>query len=197
MAESIEFWFDPTCPFTWRTSRWVVDVAERKGTAVNWRMMSLAILNQGKEIPEQWRAMMAQGEVAGKVFQAVSQTQGGDALARLYTEFGSRLHEQGSALGPDLLRESLAAAGLPQDLTTAGDDDSYRTALTESHAAGQDRVGQESGSPITAVGDGPGFFGPVVVPVPAGDDAVKLFDALALLSQVPAFSELKRARAGF
>ena len=197
MATNIDFWFDPTCPFTWRTSRWVADVADRRGATVSWRLMSLAILNEGKEIPEQWRDRVAQGKVVGQVFQAVAQTQGEAAAARLLTEFGTRLHDQGGELGPDLVRESLAAAGLPVELASAADDGGYLDGLAASHAAGQERVGQESGSPITAIGDGPGFFGPVVVPVPGGDDAVRLFDAIALLSQVPAFSELKRARAGF
>jgi hypothetical protein len=196
MADSIDFWFDPSCPFTWRTSRWVADVAERRGAALNLRLMSLAILNEGKEIPEQWRERVAQGRVAGNVFQAVAE-QHPDALARFYTEVGTRLHEQGGVLGPQLLTESLVAAGLPEQLISAGDDDGYRPGLAASHAAGQERVGQESGSPITAVDAGPGFFGPVVVPVPGGDEAVKLFDAVVLLSQVPAFSELKRVRASF
>jgi hypothetical protein len=194
-ATTVAFWFDPTCPFTWRTSRWLVDVAPRRGLDVEWQLMSLAILNEGKEIPEQFRALMGAGRSAGLVFQAVRDEHGVAALARLYTEFGTRRHQQGADLGPDLLRASLAAAGLPEDL--AVDDESRLPALAASHAAGQARVGQESGSPITAIADGPGFFGPVVVPPPEGEDGEKLFDALSLLSGVPAFSELKRSRASF
>jgi hypothetical protein len=196
-AGTVDFWFDPGCPFTWRTSRWLVDVAERRGAAITWHLMSLAILNEGKEIPEPYRTMTAQGRAATLVFQAVLQAHGPDALARLYTEYGLRRHQAGADLGPQLLRESLVAAGLPEDLATAGDDDAHLPALAADHEAGQARVGQESGSPIVAIGDGPGFFGPVVVPVPGGDEALDLFDAVSLLSRVPSFSELKRARASF
>jgi len=194
-ATTVDFWFDPGCPFTWRTSRWLDDVAQRRGLRIDWRLMSLAILNEGKDIPEPYRTMNALGRSAGLVFQAVRDEYGPQALARLYTEYGRRRHDAGADLGPQLVREALAAAGLPEELVSAGDDDSRLPALAASHAAGQDRVGQESGSPITAIGSGPGFFGPVVVPVPEGDDALRLFDAVALLAQVPAFSELKRSRA--
>jgi hypothetical protein len=128
-------------------------------------------------------------------------------MATLYTEFGTRRHplapSGGSARGDgrdldkDLLAEAIAAAGLPADLLEAAEDDTLDAAIRDSHAAGQARVGTESGSPILAIGDGPGFFGPVVVPVPEGESAEKLFDAVRLLAAVPEFSELKRSRNPF
>jgi 2-hydroxychromene-2-carboxylate isomerase len=197
VADTVEFWFDAGCPFTWRTSRWLVDVATQRGLDVRWHVMSLGILNQGREIPEQYRALVEFGNVVNRLFQGVKERAGNEALGRLYTEYGTRVHDQGSERSPHLLAEAVAAAGLPPELTTAGDDDAYQAQVAASHAEGQERAGQESGSPIVAIGDGPGFFGPIVVPVPQGEQAGQLFDAVATLSRIPAFSELKRARAAF
>src|SRR5207245_1271778 len=103
-------------------------------------------------------------------------------------------HEERRDIDDPLLTEALEAADLPFDLLTAADDEELEEVLRDSHADGQESIGQESGSPILAIGDSPGFFGPIVVPVPEGEAAEKLFDAVRLLSAVPEFSELKRAR---
>lgn len=197
MSDDVTFWFDPVCPFTWRTSRWLAGVTGTRGQSISWRLMSLATLNEGKDIPEQYREGMVQSVRAQRLLYATGEQHGQDALARLYTEIGERVHWKGRPLGTDVLTEALDAAGLPADLLAAADDTSLDAALRASHDAGQARVGTESGSPIVALGDGPGFFGPVVVPVPEGESAEKLYDALRLLSAVPEFSELKRARASF
>lgn len=192
--DHVDFWFDPSCPFTWRTSRWLVSAAAGRDVPVHWHLMSLAVLNAGKEAPEHIRRRRAQGLVTTRLFAAVATQHGPDALARLYTEFGERLHEQGRDVDAELYREALAAAGLPADLAAAGDDDTHQAAVEASHAEGQDRVGTESGSPITAFADRRGFFGPIVDATPAGEDALRLFDGLALVTAVPGFSELKGAR---
>jgi len=193
---TVNFWFDPACPFTWRTSRWVRDVADRRGETVHWRPMSLTILNGGREVPEEYRAPMAWSAGALRVLAATDERHGQAAVDRLYTAIGTRLHEQ-DADRTTVLAGALADAGLPADLAEAADDAGFDKTVRESHDAGQARVGTESGSPITAVDDGPGFFGPVVVPVPDPDAADRLFEAMRLLSTVPQFSELKRARNQF
>lgn len=197
MSADVTFFFDPTCPFTWRTSRWLKDVTEPRGHVIGWQLMSLDMLNDGKEIPEQYRALMGMSRRAVRVFYATLEREGADGLDRLFTEFGNRLHGEGETLDDALIVTSLAAARLPADLAKAADDESLDVGIQVSHDAGQARVGQESGSPITAVGDGPGFFGPVLSPVPESEAGEKLYDALRLLSAVPEFSELKRARAPF
>jgi 2-hydroxychromene-2-carboxylate isomerase len=192
MSDDVTFWFDPSCPFTWRTSRWLRGVTAARGQRVDWRVMSLGILHEGKEIPEQFREPMAQSRRAQRLLLAAGERRGD-----LYTEIGVRVHEMGRPMDDGVLTEALAAAGLPGDLIASADDDALDTAVRESHEAGQKRAGTESGSPVVALGDGPGFFGPVVVPVPEGESAEKLYDALRLLSAVPEFSELKRARNDF
>jgi hypothetical protein len=197
MADDVTFYFDPTCPFTWRTSRWIREVTEPRGHTIGWRLMSLKILNEGRDLPEAYRDAVAYSIRPVRVLQATLERHGSVALDRLYTEFGTRVHYNGNSLSDETLAAAIEAAGLPTDLIGAADDDGLDSAIRKSHDEGQARVGQESGSPITAIGDGPGLFGPVVVPVPEGEAAEKLYDAVRLLSAVPEFSELKRSRAAF
>src|SRR2546421_9609448 len=194
LTDDVTFCFDPSCPYTWRTSRCVLAVTGARNLTIDWRLMSLAILNEDEEIPERFRAKQEGGRRAARVLIAVDEKYDSDAVERLYTEIGIRVHEDGRDIDERVLTEALAAADLPPDLYFAIEDDEMDEYLVESHYEGQDRVGTEAGSPITALGDGPGFFGPIVVPVPKGEAAEKLFDAMRLLSAVPEFSELKRAR---
>jgi 2-hydroxychromene-2-carboxylate isomerase len=190
--EGVDFWFDPLCPFTWQTSRWLREVAAARGVPVEWRVMSLAVLNGGGEVPGHSADEVTRGSAVARVLAAVRSTAGSEALGRLYREVGVRVHEQGAELGPDVLREALAAVGLPAEL--AEDDEGRQAAVEASHAESQERVGDEAGSPVTAFAGRPGFFGPIVTPAPTGEDALRLFDGLALVAAVPGFSELKGAR---
>jgi 2-hydroxychromene-2-carboxylate isomerase len=195
---SITFWFDPICPFTWRTSRWARDVAGRQGAPVTWRVMSLAILNEGgEEPPEQYREVMRQSPRLLRLLVAAERRDGQAAVDRLYTAVGQRMHDKGESIGEELLTAALDDAGLPAELLAAADDASLDQAVRASHEEAQERVGTEAGSPIVAIGAGPGFFGPVVAPVPDEAAGDRLFEALRLLSSVPQFSELKRARNPF
>jgi 2-hydroxychromene-2-carboxylate isomerase len=191
----VDFWFDPSCPFTWRTSRWLVDIAGRRQVSVTWRLMSLAILNEGKDVPERYRVPMQQGILALRVLAACAQTEGQGAVANLYTCLGTRRHERAESYEDQMIRAAVSDAGLPGRLAAAAEDASFDEAIRSSHEQGQRRVGTEVGSPVLAIDGGRGYFGPVVVPIPTGDDSVRLFDAVRLLSTVPAFSELKTARA--
>jgi 2-hydroxychromene-2-carboxylate isomerase len=193
----ITFWFDPSCPFAWCTSRWLVDVAQRHGLRIHWRLMSLTIVNKGKVIPQQHQEAMAQGVRVGRLLHAVGEQRGQDALARLYTEIGERVRWPVWTINSEVLAEALEAAGLDAGLLNAADDTSLDAEMRASHDAGQARMGTKSGSPIVAFGDGPGFFGPVVSPVPEAERAEMLYDAMRLLSAVPEFSEIKRSRAPF
>jgi 2-hydroxychromene-2-carboxylate isomerase len=188
--------FDPSCPFTWRTSRWLHEVAGTGAAEVTWRLMSLSILNEGNEVPEQYREGMAQGARALRALAAADQAGGSDAVGRLYTALGVRRHERGAALTDDVIAEAVAEAGLPDEVATAVADDRLDARVRQSHEQAQAAVGQESGSPVLRIGS-VGWFGPVVVPPPTGEQALRLFEALRLLAEVPGFSELKTKRASF
>lgn len=190
------FWFDPACPFTWRTSRWLRDTAARRGETIRWRFLSLAVINEGKEIPEEYREGMAWSRRAHRVLAAADQQHGQQAVDRLYTAMGRRVHDRGER-DEGTLAAAIEEAGLPAELMEAADDAAMDKVVRVSHDEAQARVGTETGSPVMALGDGPAFFGPVVVPIPEAEDADRLFEALRLLSAVPQFSELKRARNAF
>jgi len=194
---AITFWFDPACPYTWRTSRWIRDVAARRGDPVTWRFLSLAILNEGKDLPEQFRAYLAWSRGMHRVLVATEERYGQEAVDRLYTAVGQRVHDRDEERDDAVIVAALADAGLPADLAAARDDTSLDKVVRASHDEAQARVGTESGSPVVAIGDGPAFFGPVIHPIPEGEEADRLFEALRLLSTVPQFSELKRARIPF
>jgi 2-hydroxychromene-2-carboxylate isomerase len=191
---TVTMWFDPSCPFTWRTGRWLRSVAAARGEPVRWRLMSLAVLNADKDVPPQFREPMERARLASRVLSAAEAQHGSDGLDALYTALGARVHEQGQDLDRSAVAAALGEAGLPGALLAAYDDEQYDAAVRASHEEAQQRVGGEAGSPVVAVGDGPGFFGPILSEVPAGEAAGRLYDAVGLLSAVPGFSELKRSR---
>ncbi|WP_214404550.1 DsbA family protein [Pseudonocardia lacus] len=189
----LDFFFDPVCPFTWATSRWATEVAATGAATVTWRLMSLGVLNEGKEIPEQFRAGMAQGARALRALAAAADEGGNDAVAALYTALGTRRHGKGEPYSDEVIADAVAEAGLPASVAAAVDDEARDAAVRASHEQSQAAVGQESGSPVLRIGE-VGWFGPVVAPSPTGDEALRLFDALRTLATVPSFSELKTSR---
>ena len=191
---TVTFWFDPSCPFTWRTGRWLRATTAARGDAVRWRLMSLAVLNADKDVPEQYREPLRQSQLVSRVLAATEAQHGSDGLDAVYTALGTRVHEQDQPLDRTAVEAAVGEAGLPGALLAAWDDEEQDAAVKASHEEGQRRVGQEAGSPVVAVGDGPGFFGPIVTTVPTGEAADRLYEALRLVSEVDGFSELKRAR---
>lgn len=192
----VEFFFDPACEFTWRTSRWLTHVEDGGAATVTWRLMSLGVLNEGREVPDQFREPMRQGGRALRALAAAGEHGGSDAVARLYTALGTRRHEKDEAYDDATIAAAVAEAGLPESVAAAVDDPDRDAAVRADHHAAQAAVGDTAGSPVTALA-GRGFFGPVVVPVPMGEQALTLFEAVRLAASVPGFSELKTRRNPF
>src|SRR6185312_4767685 len=155
-----DFFFDPSCPFTWATSRWITEVAGTGATAVTWRLMSLGVLNEGKEIPEQYRVGMAQGARALRALAAAAADGGNDAVGALYTALGTRRFGKGEPYTDEAIADAVAEAGLPASVAAAVDDESLDAVVRKSHEESQSAVGQESGSPILRLGE-VAWFGPV------------------------------------
>ncbi|MFF5173807.1 DsbA family protein [Micromonospora sp. NPDC000089] len=187
------FFFDPACPWTWRTSRWLVAVAEARGLIVEWRAFSLSILNDGN-VPPQFADAMAASNRALRLVEALRAEGRAEDAGRFYTELGTRTHDAGNPLSADLVAAAAEAAGLG-DAAAALDDERWDQAVRESHALSYASAGPDIGSPVLMVPDAErGIHGPIVTDVPGTDDALVLWDSLVPLLRMPTFHEIKRGR---
>ncbi|WP_026533553.1 mycothiol-dependent nitroreductase Rv2466c family protein [Arthrobacter sp. H41] len=192
-AEKADFWFDPLCPFAWITSRWMGEVEQVRSVSVDWHVMSLAVLNEGRDLPADYQELMQKGWAPVRVITAARELHGSEYVKKLYDAMGTRIHNEGNADFGAVIDESLEEVGLPADLAAYGSTDEYDTQLRASHQDGIDRVGDEVGTPVVAF-NGTAFFGPVLTKIPRGEQAGRIFDGAVLMSEFPEFFELKRSR---
>ncbi len=188
-----DFWFDPRCPFAWVSSRWILEVEQVRDIEVRWHVMSLAYLNQDKDIPDDYREMLQSAWGPVRVLIAAEQKYGNEALLPLYTAMGTRIHIGEEDVDRAMIEASLTEAGLAVELADAMDDSSLDEAVAKSHHEGMDPVGDDVGTPTIHVND-VAFFGPVITKAPRGEEAGRLWDGVLAVSSYPLFFELKRSR---
>lgn len=184
----IQMWFDPICPWAWMTSRWLGDVARQRDLDVSWNIMSLGVLNEGKEDPEK----NAKRWGPARVVNAARELYGPEVVKGLYDALGEAIHHEGKPYD-EAIPAALAASGLPGNLERYADSDELDESLRSSHEAGMSLVGEDVGTPIIAV-DEVAFFGPVISPAPTGEEALALFDGVVAVAAYDGFFELKRTR---
>lgn len=190
----VDFWFDPTCPWAWITSRWLLEVAQQRPITPCWHVMSLTLLNEGRDdLPARYRSGMPGALEAVRVCVAAEQKYGAPALGRLYTELGTRFHLENAPRQRSTYAAALVAANLDPGLAAAANSTEHDGALRAAHDDGVGRVGTDVGTPVIAVRDA-AFFGPVVSPAPRGAAALRLWDGLLALATTEGFFELKRSR---
>ncbi len=198
MATEVEFWFDPMCPWAWITSRWIHEVSTPRDLDVTWSVMSLAVLNEGKDVPAEYAKLMTAAWKPVRVCIAAEVEFGKTVLGPLYTALGTRIHVQGRKDYDTIIAESLAEVGLPEALAAAAGSENFDVKLKASRQRGISLVGADVGTPIIAIpgasGEPVAFFGPVITPMPVGEDALRLWDGALLVASVPGFYELKRTR---
>jgi hypothetical protein len=170
-----------------------LEVKQVRPVDVRWHVMSLAYLNQDRDLPENYRRMMDSAWGPVRVCIAAEQAYGNEALLPLYNALGERRHHQKQEFTREVIVESLEEAGLPASLADAAESTQYDDALKASHHQGMDQVGFEVGTPVISV-NGNAFFGPVVSPIPRGEAAAKLWDGVLLVAGTDGFFELKRTR---
>ena len=188
-----EFWFDPVCPWAWMTSRWILEVEKVRDISVRWNLFSLAYLNRDKELPEDYKARLIRSWHATRVIAAAQKAKGANITLPLYTAISSRIHLKKMDVGVTLFEEALVEVGLDTALAQAMNDESFNSAIIESHERGIALVGNDVGTPIISV-SGAAFFGPVISPAPKGEEAGKLWDGVVGAAGYPGFFEIKRSR---
>ena len=187
------FFFDPACPFTWRTSRWLVGVAPERDVTVRWRAFSLTILN-GEDAPAEYQPMMRASSRALRLVEALRADHRDATIAAFYTELGTRTFEAGAMLSDDIVVAAAEAAGVA-DPATVLDDDSWDEAVRASHELAFGSAGPDIGSPVLLVeGAERGVHGPIIEEVPDREQALAIWDAVVPLARSATFYELKRGR---
>jgi hypothetical protein len=194
MTTAVDFWFDPLCPWAWVTSRWMLEVEKVRDAHTTFHVMSLAVLNEGRDLPEDYLQMMDQEDWIGvRASIAVEQKYGSEALRSFYTALGTRFHLGEEPKTPETVRAALEEVGLDPAIADEAQTDTYDEALRASHREGMDPVGMDVGTPVIRV-SGRSLFGPVISPAPKGEAAGDLFDGFVKVSAYSGFFELKRTR---
>ncbi|MFV2018831.1 disulfide bond formation protein DsbA [Micromonospora sp. LOL_023] len=196
---SVDMYFDPTCPWAWITSRWLLEVEQVRQVDVRFKVMSLAVLNEGRDLPPEYRRLLDQAWGPVRVAIAVQEKHDADAVRAFYGAVGTRIHLGKQSIDGQLYVDALTEAGLDPALAAAAEEPDWDVPLRASHAAGMAPVGMDVGTPVVHVPGHDGaepvaFFGPVVTPVPRGEAAGKLWDGVLLVAATPGFYELKRSR---
>jgi hypothetical protein len=204
MAADLDFFFDPVCPWAWITSRWVVNVSEQRAYEVDWRFISLWILNEEntKEwYTPQYRAGHYLGHQGLRIADAI-RLDDPTAVGRWYTAVGTALHvhaQRELARGdtPSWYRGLLSANGFDESYIDAAADESHDEYIRADTELALSRTGRDVGTPILTfrpgTDDEASFFGPVISKAPTGTDALELWDAVEKLASMPGMAELKRS----
>ena len=192
------FWIDPMCPWAWITSRWMVEVEKVRDVTVNWNIMSLGVLNEKNDVSEDYQKLIARTWRPARVLCLARERHGDDVVFPLFSALGTRFHVEKRKDMDAIIAEALAEVGLEPGLALAADDPQYDHLVRATHASAVALSGAGVGTPVIAIdgldGKPVGFFGPIITPIPRGEDAGRLWDGFVLVAQVPGVMEIKRHR---
>lgn len=203
--DKVTFYFDVSCPFCWVTSRWIKEVEKVRDIAVEWKPMSLSVLNEGRdELPEEYKFMMQCNWTPARLFNAVFSQDGQEAVDKLYTALGTKIHNENRIdrhahvdepehAFDELIKEALAEVGLPEERLAQALTTEFDELMRENHAEAMKEVGNDVGTPVVKLND-VAFFGPVLTRILCGEEAGKIFDGSVAVASYPYFFEIKRSR---
>lgn len=206
-AADIDFYFDPVCPFAWMTSKWVRIVAAQRGYDVEWRFISLRMLNSHVDYDAQFPPEYEAGHTSGlrllRVAARARAEHGPAVVGPLYEAISREVFDspRSAELTPAergsqaFVAPLLAKVGLPVDLADALEDPSWDAELRAETDHALSLTGKDVGTPIIQFRppDGTAFFGPVISRLPSEADAARLWDHVVGLTSFPGFAELKRS----
>lgn len=195
MSQQVDLWVDPACPWAWITSRWLLEAAGVRDLELRWHVMSLGVLNEGRELSEEYTEFLKTTFKPVRVLIAAEQRHGASVVEPLYSAMGTRRHVHQEKEWSEIIRKSLADCGLEPDLAESADTTDFDEALRASHKEGMEPVGDDVGTPVIHIDD-IAFFGPVITPAPKGEAAGTLFDGVWAVAKTPGFFEMKRSRVG-
>jgi 2-hydroxychromene-2-carboxylate isomerase len=190
---AVTMWSDPVCPFSWNTARWLDEVAGKAGFDIDWQLMNLAVLNEGRQLPPPQQARMRDSQQIGRLMVAIHGERGATAMATAYRAFGERYFEHSEPVDNGLAEHVLTIAGARDTTAAALSDASLDETVRDWHQRSQDALGETGGSPIVQI-DGQAFFGPVLTAPPESTTALALFEAVATLAATDQFTQLQRPR---
>jgi len=193
MTTTVDFWFDPACPWAWMTSRWMLEVEKVRDVHTVFHVMSLAVLNEGRDLPADYRAEMDRAWIGARAATGVVETYGQEAVRPFYTALGTRYHLAKEPREQATVEAALAECGYDTGIAARATTEEFDEPMRASHHEGMDPVGQEVGTPVLHV-NGMALFGPVISPAPKGEQAGDLFDGFLKMVAYPGFFELKRTR---
>lgn len=197
MTQTLDVFFDATCPFAWLTSRWALEAEKVRDVKIRFRVMSLAALNEGRDLPADYRAQIDDAWGAARLALAIDEQHTQEDLSAWYTAWGEHYHVNGERDDRRATAvQALAEANLPAELIEAYDSDAADDRVRAAQKIAQDLVGDDVGTPVVSFGTGTAYFGPVVMRVIRGEEAGKMFDALSTLAGIDGFYEMKRSRTG-
>jgi hypothetical protein len=207
---SVSFYVDPSCPWAWVTSRWLIEIAPARGLDITWKSFSIEIRDDydlAPGFPAERRALgLAAHEISHRmlrVFEAARAEFGESSVDRLYSAWGSRFfnlsHEALLDGSHSLIEDCLTACLLGSSLADAQHEEKWDDPITASMQVAFAFGGNKTQTPTIVIeSDTPhGFKGPVMSQAPTGEAAVRLWDAIVAISEHPGFFELTRPRASY
>ncbi|NBU61245.1 MAG: hypothetical protein EBS27_05665 [Actinobacteria bacterium] len=201
----LEFFFDPGCPWAWITSRWATEVSALRKYEVQWRFISLSMINtdKGYKPGDDYHKMIHSfGLKALRVASAARAAAGNDAVAKFYTAIGTTIHVEKNREGIDtdahkFLSDVLQRHSLPVEWANSFEDETHTAVIREETDLALSRTGKDVGTPILTFKPGQpnegSFFGPVISKTPRGEQAVKLWESVELIATTSGLAELKRS----